>query len=379
MESVYRNNLKNQDFGKYEITYFTSDEISCLLKSAAFAGKKEEVISKDNWEGVNDQRSIVLPALNKGLSEIISRYVRSDARPIVEIGSGIGYSLPSDLSHKTIRTQPDIVDCQSLRQSISEPIYQLDIEGLYNHLAESKKKIPLFFALNVFDTMSPARRKTSFAQLSQLQNSGDRMLIMLDTNPLFHVMVEQLESSYPEHVALPYFPLTDDPYKLSFIMVPLYFVSQKTPVNDLYDTMQKDASAITMEGQASRSQHILHQLQHRFHLKVISMEDFFVEQVKHELQQINYKTNMYYHAAFSTAESSISAEGIEYDLIYKSITDTATVRGWSLKTGNVHLANWLATKGMQLPHFDEAFLEELRAKKQTIFGSEMLVIEATKI
>ncbi|MBX9743881.1 MAG: hypothetical protein K2X08_01575, partial [Chlamydiales bacterium] len=88
------------------------------------------------------------------------------------------------MSSKTIRIQPDVADCQSLRESISDPIYQLDIEGLYNHLAESKKKIPLFFALNVFDAMSSTKRKISFAQLSQLQNSGDRILITHVTQPL---------------------------------------------------------------------------------------------------------------------------------------------------------------------------------------------------
>lgn len=62
---------------------------------------------------------------------------------------------------------------------------------------------------------------------------------------------------------------------------------------------------------------------------------------------------------------------------YKSVTDRATVRQWSVH--DQKLVNWLATKNLKLPnHFDEPFLNDLRKKGQKIFGAEMLVIEATK-
>lgn len=356
--------------------YFSLNEISRLLEKVKFINEKKINFPKDKWSQVNDFRSFVLPALNRGLSEIVARSIRNEC-PIVEIGSGIGYSLSQSLSSKIVRIQPSIEECQLLRETIPDPIYQIDIDGLYNSLAKIKKKISLFFALNVFDTMSPAARRTSFLQLSQLQNIGDRILVMLDTNPYLTNIVKDLENLHPNHVLLPYFPLKNNCAKLSVLIVPLDKAPFGASADELFEMINMEA-ILNMQGYISPLQHKLHCLQKELSLKVVELEVFFTEQVKQELEQTGYKTNAYYHASFSTGEISKNASEVKQDLIYKSVTDTATVRQWSLSDQN--LVNWLDKKHLKLPsYFTEAFLYDLRKKNHRIFGAEILVIEAKKL
>ncbi len=345
------------------------------MECAAFVNGKEDTVTKDKWSPVNSFRSFVSSALNKGLSEIISKHAKND-HPIVEIGSGIGYVLSESLSPKTIRTQPSHAECQLLSKSISEPIYKTDIEGIYNCLLESGKKIPLFFAVDVFDTLSPSLRKGSFLQISQLQNTDDRILIMLDTNPCLDVTIEHLGSLYPEHAIFPYYPLTNDPAKFSVIIVPIEYVQHKPSQSELLEMINQESMAI-MSGRVSQMQYGLHQLQKKFDLKVVNLEDFFSEQVKSELVQAGYKADVYYHSSFTTGDLPKGLQEIKQDLVYKPVTDTATVRQWCLT--DEKLLSSLNKKGLSLPkHFNEDFLHSIRAQGQKIFGAEILVIEATK-
>ncbi len=355
--------------------YFNFDEVSLLLKSAAFVDEKKDAVGKDKWSGVNNFRSFVSPALNKGLSEIISQHTKGEY-PIVEIGSGIGYSLPNSISTRTIRIQPSNSECQLLRKSIADPIYRMDIDRLYNSLLESGKKIPLFFALDVFDTMSTNARKTSFSQISQLQNAGDRILIMLDTNPCLDAVIGQIEALYPEHVALPYLPLSYECAKHSVIVVPSKLVEHKPAISQLPAIINREATE-TMSGRIPQMQYMLHQLQNKLNLTVIDLEDFYAELVKSELEQTGYTVNVNYHTSFTVGDLPEGISGIKQDLIYKPVTDIATVRQWSLD--DKKLISYLAKKGLKLPdHFNETFLNDIRKKGQKIFGAEILVIEATK-
>ena len=117
------------------------------------------------------------------------------------------------------------------------------------------------------------------------------------------------------------------------------------------------------------------ELKEKFNLKVIDFEDFFIEQIKSELKDIGYRTNIYYHTSFTTGKLEFP---IEKDLLYKSVTDTVTVRQWLLN--EKFFLNSMNKKGINLPsHFNETFLGNLRNKGHKIFGAEILVIEATKI
>lgn len=70
--------------------------------------------------------------------------------------------------------------------------------------------------------------------------------------------------------------------------------------------------------------------------------------------------------------------GINLDLVYKSVTDTSTVRQWSLDDKN--LLDSLSNKGIKLPEeFNGQFLQNLRENGHKIFGAEILVVEATKV
>ena len=257
------------------------------------------------------------------------------------------------------------------------PIYQTNIEGFCDSL-KGKKKIPFFFALDVFDTMSSETRKTSFSQLSQLQNAGDQILLLLDTNPCLIEINQQLQDLYPGHAVFPYFPLIDECAKYSVIIVP----SKSAPpsICELKEMIREESISLAMKGHVSKTQHILHQLQKTLNLRVIELEEFYVEQVKKDLEQTGYKANVYYHASFETGKlPQVVSCDFEQDLLYKSVSETATIRQWSVTDQN--LVNWLGKKGLALPKeiLQEAFLSNLRDKGHKIFGAEFLVIEATKL
>lgn len=356
--------------------YFEINELSSLLERNAYVCGKEGISVEDKWSKVNNFRAIVSSALNKGLSDILSQNIKGE-HPIVEIGSGIGYKLPESISAKTIRIQPGPSECELLKRSISDPIYQMNIEDLYNSLVDNGKKIPLFFALNVFDTMSTDERKANLLRISQLQNPDDRILIMLDTNPLFDKTIKQLESLYPKHVALPYFPPKTEYNKFSVIMVPVEFIEFNPNENELLKIIEQESRALAL-GYLTEMQYGLSLLQNKLNLKVVALEDFFVDQVKEELNEIGYTSNIYYHASFTAGDLPAGFSTVKQDLLYKSVTDSATVRQWCLTDEN--LLNRLSKKGLSLPdHFNDGFLSDLKEKGQKILGAEILVIEAKKI
>lgn len=366
--SIVKSSLDFKAVEKEKGLYFTKDELLKLLERQKFI-RTDEFKPEDDWWAINGYRSSVSTPLNKGLSEVISKHVK-DGHPIIEFGSGIGYTLSDSLSSKTIRTQPRQAECQSLSKSISEPIYQTDIEGIYKCLLESGKKIPLFFALNVFDTLSSSLRKTSFSQISQLQNSGDRILIMLDANPYLDAIIGHLESLYPKHVIFPFFPLTKDPCKFSVIIVPIEYAQHK-PTQSQFDEMISQGAMTIINGRVSQTQCRLHQLQKKFGLKVIVLEDFFAKQVKDELVQVGYQADVYYHASFTTEDPPKGLPKIKQDLIYKPVTDTATVRQWCL-TDETFL-NSLSKKGLALPnHFNGEFLFSLRERGKKYLEQKFL-------
>lgn len=355
---------KNRNF------YFKKEELLKLLEQQTFISTDEEV--EDRWYRSNNFRSLVSTALSNGIGEVISKHIKHE-HPIVEIGSGIGYVLSKSLSTKIIRTQPNQAECQLLSKSISEQIYKMDIEGIYNCLFESGKKIPLFFAVNVFDTLSPSLRKASFLQISQLQNTNDHIFIILDNNPCLEATITHLESLYPEHSILPYYPLTNEPTKFSVIIIP--GGKRKISSSELFEVINQE-SMLAISGQVSELQQELHKLKEKFDLKVISIEDFFVEQVKSELMQAGYQADVYYHASFATGDLPKGFSG-KQDLFYKPVTDIATVRQWCLT--DERLLKSLSEKGLNLPiHFNEDFLLSLKERGHKIFGAEILVIDAQK-
>lgn len=216
--------------------------------------------------------------------------------------------------------------------------------------------------------MSPKQRQACFTQISQLQCRGDRLLIMLDTNPDITQIVQQLELLHPEHAAMPYVPLTNECGKCSVVMVPGI---PKPSEKDFINMANEDAIA-SSTGHPSERQRALHKLQEALNLKIIKLEDFFADQVQRELTAIGYKTNISYHASFA-----IEPRPIEQDLIYKPVADAMTVRQWAVT--DKKLLSLLAQKGLSLPsHFNKPFLDDLRKKGQTIVGAEILVIEAIK-
>lgn len=357
-----------------KVPYFTYDEIACTLKPFV-CNKKIEKVIEDRWFGINQFRSLFSLSLRNGLSKIVSRFAKNGA-PIVEIGSGMGYALDENLASQMIRTQPNDEECQLLSQSISTPVYKIDIQGIYNSLVRKEKKVSLFFALNVFDTLPTALRKASFLQISQLQNTGDRILILLDTNPYFSRAIEHLEILYPDHAIYPYFPPTEEAVKFLAIIIPLKDIERK-PSKIEAQQIVYEAFLANRVGITPKIQLELYSMQKESNFEVIDIERFFRQQVKNELRQVGYKTSIYYHTSFTTVITPTEYLASKEDLIYKPVSDPMTVRKWF--STDKKLTETLLKKGLNLPlHFDENFFRANRERGEKVFGAEILVIEGIK-
>ena len=159
--------------------HYRFEELSSALEKHRFVpSAKPQKQQGDRWSGINGFRKMVAPALNQALSEILAPHVRQGCATI-EIGAGIGYGLDPRLNSCVVRLQPDLTDCGQLSRS-GIPVYRLGAQQMCEEL-DSSRKISLMFALNVFDTLPPGQRKTCFSKLAQMQSSGDRLMILLDT------------------------------------------------------------------------------------------------------------------------------------------------------------------------------------------------------
>jgi hypothetical protein len=353
--------------------FFRKEELQTLLAPRKYSGPKV-THAELRWAGLNMNRRLVSSALNECVSGIISLLSKDD-RAIVEIGSGIGYELSKTVASKTIRIQPNRDECLLLAQVISDPIYMMDIQDLFRNLHEKGRKIPLFFALNVFDTMLPEERKNSFSQIAQLQSRGDRLVIMLDENPEFSATLQQVEALHPGTIALPFLPFSMRPTKLSFVLVPSEHVKSRPSPTEIVDMIHADAVALATEG-PSENQIFLHNLQQKLQLKVVALEDFYVNQVKEELANAGYSNTSYYSSAFVTGKlpDELNTPG---DLIYKPVTDTIIIKSWEVE--NQLLKEWLLSKGLAIPpQLDKRAVSQIRDSGLKIIGAEVLVIEATK-
>jgi hypothetical protein len=211
-------------------------------------------------------------------------------------------------------------------------------------------------------------RKASFSQLSELQFSGDRILIMLDTNPFLEQALEDLHALYPGHAIFPYYQAETS---YSVIIVPLEKAPFNPSLNDFIACANMEADAVA-RGSSSQLQVELRLIQKKFDLKVIELESFFTKQVQEELDEAGYESEVYYHASFTLGQAKVTQ-----DLVYKRVTDIFAVREWC--PTDERFLNGLKEKGLKFPeHFDENFLRTMRMKRQKILGAEILVIEATK-
>ncbi len=339
--------------------YFDYKELCKLLKPAQYVGQLPEEKMEDPWWQVNGFRSPVLPALNQALSELIAM-CSSNNQPIVEIGSAVGYKLLPNSLQRVIKTQPSKIECALLQRQ--ETVYQLSIDMLYQQLRSARKKVSLFTAFNVLDTLSPSLRRQSLYQLSQLQKKGDQLLILLDTNPSLDRVVEEIEQFYPEHSAFPIFPLNNQPAKLSIVLISNYLLINKPPKNELATVIQKESYKI-MTGKVSKLQRFVHQTKKELDLKLIELEEFFTQQLQKELKQLEYCTKKFYHASFSIGAPPENFSNTKLDMIYKAVTDTVSIRQWSF-LDKIFL-NSLENKGLSLPaHFTQEFFENLKKQKK---------------
>ena len=266
---------------------YTIGRIQRLLSSSLYSPAVTLTPIWDRWTNSNRFRSYVKPALDKVITEVVFANA-GDAPAILEIGAGIGYSLGQKVLSRTIRIQPNTQECQLLSQAERTPIYQTSLEELCDQLLTKGGSFPLIFALNVFDVMSRDVRRKNFERVSQFQRKGDKLLLLLDTNPYLNEVINRLHEIYPQHTPLPYLP-DSNPQKISFVMVP----NDKLEMTDFSPIIGYIAEVELLDkGVKSDLQAKIQEIMSHSSCPVIAVEDFFVEEVTKELGTIGYQTEM---------------------------------------------------------------------------------------
>lgn len=354
--------------------YFTCQEILSLMQNVLFKGTAGR-FADDTWERLNNTRALIAPALNKALAEIIARYAIAD-QPIVEIGSGIGYTLPKDLADRLIPIQPAASECQLLINSGTSPVFLASVADLHGCLSDSPKRLPLLFALNVFDTMQPGEREANLHRLSELQWSGDKLLIMQDVEPHVDGLLSYLKEKYPNHTIYPYIP--DTAYaKYSLIVVPTKLVKPGYELTERFDDAIDREINASNAGKITANQKWLKQIEKEHELKVFSYDQVYFEMTKNALHKAGYTSEHYCHVAFEPGKRSPQLPAFEHGA-YKSVVNLAVVQVWSFKDSAFR--KFLAAKQLQMPeHFTEDMLNKLLIQGQIMTAAEVLVVEATKI
>jgi len=373
MPEKFQQTVFESDDVTVDDSQYLNDKIKLNVKQAPFSTMFSSKIFKnrinylpqDMWKGLNELRSYVSSSLNLGLRDIILKYAETDST-ILEIGSGIGYNISSEFFRALIKTQKSTKECQLLSELTKETIYQMSINDIYKSLKRNESTIPLILALNVFDTLLSDVRKKSLLQISKIQNVGDRLLIMLDTNPYLDATFEKLKNVYPEYTAIPYFPGSEKSNKVLALLVPLKLHSFNFSLGDLCVLMQAEAREV-IGGCISEMQKLLKKLLENHDLQVIDFEDFFIQQMRKELEETGYKTNIFYHTSFTTGKFDMP---MTKDILYKSVTATPPFKQYFVE--DKFFVNTLKKKGIQLP------AKSLKSEGCKIFGAEILVIEATK-
>lgn len=354
--------------------YFTKNELDHILAHKKYVRARQCPAEIDSID-MSKPRTLFFQAFGKCISEIIEPVSQNDL-PIVEIGSSTGYELSKKIIQKLIRTQPSHYECFLLNQTISDPIYRISLQDLCETLQGKGKKAPLFFGLNVFDTMSQGERKKCFSQIAKLQAPGNKLVLILDENPEFSATLKSLEAMNPGTVAVPFLPCSTIPAKLSFVLIPSSYIKGKLTGIDVATMIQEDAEALYMKKRPSQRQLWLHALQQYLEMKVVALEDFYAEQVTKELAEAGYTSTVYYHIAFQswTLPKDMKVKG---DLVYLPVTETIAFKSWEVD--NPFLKNWLQSKDLKIPpQFTPEFVSYLRQNGQRILAAEALVIEATK-
>lgn len=355
--------------------YFTKEEIENMFNHFVFRPRLD-IHDKDTWKDINYFRKSVQKGLNKAISEILFKFSVKDL-PIVEIGTGIGYQLHEKISQSLIQTQKSKEECFQVFKNHLQNIYQLDIDTMIATLSKINKKVSLFFAVNVFDTIDSSKRIEYFSKLSTLQNMGDRLLLILDTNPYLDVILDEIEESYPNHHVWPYFSKGGAYEKLSVVLLPPEAKKQKLSRYQFIHLLREQSLKLS-EGVSLRIFNNLVKLKKELNLEVIPLEDFFLSKVKCDLEDSGYSSKSYYHQAFEVANKLDDHNPIKQPLVYKFVTDVFNLRRWDPSDEVFKEIN----REKNLPDIDyisqKNYQNYLKEKNQFLQGAEILVVEAIK-
>jgi hypothetical protein len=259
------------------------------------------------------------------------------------------------------------------------------------------KSVPLYLGINVFDAMMPMDRELNLSYIAKTQTKGGQILMVLDANPELGSIISEIISEYPDMIVLPYIPTgykgSEQFYRMSAVLFPkslsknpafanfqIFCLDSACVDSQAFDLIGQEEKILRHKQLVSNMQLQLEKAKEAFGLKVIPLEEYFVEKTKKMLERLGYSAKSYYHTSFCEASLSTLAEPAELKqpIVYKPISDSLLpVRQWCHKDRD--FLGRLQHKNLSLPSScNDKFIKELFERNNRLIGAELLIIEATK-
>lgn len=286
---------------------FNKKELEAVLAPHLFKRSGATSSPDNRWSLLYQARDEVAPTAGKAIHAILGIFLKGTF-PIVELGAGTGYDVPvedypeyRDICSRIIHTQPSAEDCETFCASRQEPIYKMGIEDIF----KLKKPIPAFFALNVFDTFSTPLKRDCVSKISQMQTTGDRTILMQDVHPMIEILWEDLITTYPDFLCLPYFPTNKF---ASCMLIPKCccgdalqeWTSNYTP-EMMFLLFGKEANQ-KMDGITTPLQTALNAFKQKQHVKTFTILQFFESRMRKLFESHQYVVETGHHRAFEPAD-----------------------------------------------------------------------------
>jgi hypothetical protein len=366
--------------------YLTFAELNKILHQQ-IDNTYDIILNDSKWGPVNSFRDIVKPVLNQALSEIIEKNYFNNG-VIIEIGAGHNYNIKNELDNKIIRIQPDEHDFQFLTIKKITNIYNCDVENLVRKIKsyDINKKVPLIWALNVFDCMSCDERNKNIDYICSIQKIGDKLLLIHDANPELHKILQEIKNDFKADLIFPFFESSDQRdynYSMKVVILPYGAcnIQKNLDINSFIRLIDKEIQ-LRMHSKGYKIFYDIYNWQKENNAKIICLEDYYKEKMIKLLNEKGYETKAYYYNSFTVQnfkELQIESQVIKQPLIYKAVTDMkGSVRQWDLNDNN--LIQNLALKGLSIPEkYNAEFVDELNKNNNKLIGAELLVIECTKV
>jgi hypothetical protein len=273
---------------------------------------------------------------------------------------------------------------QSLVNIQGKKIYGVDIEDVCLSLSILREKIGLFFALNLFDAMTPLKRGEVIAKLSANQEVGGLLLILLDKHPQLSYILNYLYLKFDpiRYLILPYL-LTNIFEPIKAIIIPREKSCKCFPYSYSEDIIDRTERIFIKEIHQARQGLSLLQYKIKNYIEkeptdfnLISLEDLFAEEISETLRLHGYSKIAERSVWARSKISSSQNEPSDRRFLYSRPTNRVMA---PLQTSHEEMNALFTSRGMKWDFSPTAaFEQQLKEAQQQMAISEVWGIIAEK-